>query len=213
MSTIIKSRSGSGNTDQVAYNLSDISQQANRILEQAHAEAEKIIQKAHEGAAAVRAQAEQQGQQAAAAAMQQAIGEEMKTLMPALDQVIENLGRAKQDWLAHWEKRSVHLSAAIAEKILRRELEKTPEVSLQLVREALELTEGQTNMRILLNPHDIETLGDQVESLVTSVARVASTEIVADGSVSAGGCRIETERGAIDNSFQAQLNRIEEELT
>ena len=213
MSTIIKARSGSGSTSRVAYNLGDISQQAERYLEEARAEADQIVKKAHESADAVRATAEQTGKEAALAAMKEAIGEEMRTLMPALDLVIEDLGRAKQGWLANWEKQAIHLATAIAGKILRRELEQTPEVTLPLVREALELAEGSTHLRILLSPKDMETLGEQVEQLATSISRVGPTEIVADPTLTPGGCRVETQRGVIDNSFEAQLDRIEEELS
>lgn len=213
MSTIIKARSGSGSTSRVAYNLGDISQQAERYLEEARPEADQIVKKAHKSADGVRATAQQAGKEAALAAMKEAIGEEMRTLMPALDQVIEDLGRAKQGWLANWEKQAIHLATAIAGRILRRELEQTPEVTLPLVREALELAEGSTNIRVLLSPKDMETLGEQVEQLATSISRLGPTEIVADPTLAPGGCRVETQRGVIDNSFEAQLDRIEEELS
>ncbi len=213
MSTIIKARASGGNTDRVAYNLNDISHEVDRYLEQAKAEADKIVQQAHQNADQVRAQAEQEGKRAAMAAMQDAIGEEMKTLAPALDQVIEDLGRAKQDWLAHWETRAVHLATAIAEKILRRELEKSPEITLDLVQDALRLTEGSTDLKILMSPKDVETLGGQVKQLTENMSRIASAEVVADDRILPGGCRIETKRGAVDNTFAAQLARIEEELS
>lgn len=213
MSTIIKARSGPSNTNRVAYNLGDISQEAERYLAEARAEADKIVKEAHASADAVRAAAEQQGKQAALGAMREAIGEELKTLTPALDQVIEDLGRAKQGWLAHWETQGVHLATAIAEKILRRELEKTPEVTLELMREALQMAEGSTELRIFLSPKDMETIGTHAEELASSISRLGTTEIVADATLSPGGCRIETKRGVIDNSFDAQLARIEEELT
>lgn len=216
MSTVIKARSSAGNTDSVAYNLGDITQHATRVVEQAQAEADKIIEQANASAEAIRVQAEAAGKQAAMDAMQQAIdeklSEEMRTLLPALDQVIEDLGRAKQDWLAHWQSRSVSLATAIAGKILRRELEKQPEITLDLVREALELAEGSTDLHIYLSTQDMATLGNQAKQLVASATRVAATNISVDPTMPPGGCRIETKRGVIDNSFDAQLTRIEEEL-
>ena len=37
-------------------------------------------------------------------------------------------------------------------------------------------------------------------------------QIVADATVSPGGCRVETRFGSIDQTFEAQLARVEEEL-
>ncbi len=41
---------------------------------------------------------------------------------------------------------------------------------------------------------------------------LGETQIVADASVSPGGCRVETRFGSIDQTFEAQLARVEEEL-
>ncbi|REJ65526.1 MAG: hypothetical protein DWQ31_17810 [Planctomycetota bacterium] len=217
MATVIKSPSGPGNTQRAAYNLNDISHQVDRYLEQARAESEKILANARQEAENIRQQAEAEGRQAAMDAMQAAIekkvGEEMQSLMPALDRVIEDLGRAKQDWLAHWEQRAVHLAAAMAGKILRRKLDQEPEITLQLVREALELVEGNHQIQLRLSEKDLETLGPQVKQLTDSLTRLGNVKIVADAELNPGGCRIETRRGSVDNTFDAQLARIEEELT
>jgi flagellar assembly protein FliH len=42
---------------------------------------------------------------------------------------------------------------------------------------------------------------------------LAPAEMIADPEISPGGCRIETLHGAIDQQFESQLARIEEELT
>ena len=40
---------------------------------------------------------------------------------------------------------------------------------------------------------------------------LGETQIVADASVSPGGCRVETRFGTVDQTFEAQLARVEEE--
>ena len=42
---------------------------------------------------------------------------------------------------------------------------------------------------------------------------LTTAEIVADPAITLGGCRVETRFGIIDQQFEAQLKRIEEELT
>ena len=58
----------------------------------------------------------------------------------------------------------------------------------------------------------LEALAGQIERLTKEFNRLAPLEIVADPSVSAGGCRLETQFGVIDQQFESQLARLREEL-
>jgi flagellar assembly protein FliH len=89
----------------------------------------------------------------------------------------------------------------------------TPQIKLDLIREALEMAAGSPRVKIALHPEDFATLGPQVDLLVKEIAAVAETEIVSDATVSPGGCRLETRRGAIDQQIETQLERIIAELT
>jgi flagellar assembly protein FliH len=83
---------------------------------------------------------------------------------------------------------------------------------MTLIREALQLASGRGSVRLLLNPNDHRALGGQVHLLVEEMAGLGETQIVADAAISPGGCRVETRFGSIDQTFEAQLARIEEEL-
>jgi flagellar assembly protein FliH len=127
--------------------------------------------------------------------------------------MVAQLGDARQSWLKHWERSTVKLACAIAEKITRRQLPSHPEIPLDLVREGLEMAAGWPKIQVRLNPTDFESLRGQVERLVNELHGVADAEIVSDPEIEAGGCRLETQHGAIDQQFSAQLTRIEAELT
>jgi flagellar assembly protein FliH len=100
----------------------------------------------------------------------------------------------------------------MAGRIVRSELQRRPEITLTLVREALELAAGSPGIRLHLNPEDHKTLGTQVSSLISAMSGIGSAEIVSDATISRGGCRVETRFGTIDQQFESQLKRIEEEL-
>jgi flagellar biosynthesis/type III secretory pathway protein FliH len=51
-----------------------------------------------------------------------------------------------------------------------------------------------------------------VEAIARELAPLAETELIADPQITAGGCRVETRFGVIDQQFESQLARIEEEL-
>jgi len=64
-----------------------------------------------------------------------------------------------------------------------------------------------------LHPADHQALAPQVESLVAELSSLGAAEIVAGPEITRGGCRVETRFGVIDQQVEAQLARIEEELT
>ena len=141
------------------------------------------------------------------------IAAHMKTLLPALRDAVEGIQQAKQSFIGHWEASAIHVARVIAEKVIRQNLPRMPEVTPTLIREALELAAGSQNVRLHLNPADHEALGDAAEQIIREMSSVASTQIVADPNISPGGCRVVMPMGSVDQQFEAQLDRIEEELT
>lgn len=221
MSTIIKALSRTSDAPDesirhVAFNFSDMSVRADQYIEQVRAQAAQIIQDAQGQAEAIHQQAEQRGRQAALDAVEKMTDEKVagyvQTVLPALQKAIDEIEHAKQAWLAHWQRTGVQVAAAIAGRVIRREIAKTPEITLDLVRESLELAAGSTEMRIHLNPGDVKRLGKQVTELTRRFQPLSPAEVIADPSVTEGGCRVETKFGTIDQQFESQLERIEEEL-
>ena len=213
MPPLIRATDRNADAQAVAFSFDDMSTQVQRYLDEVRVEAAKIVARARADADAVRQQAEQEGRRAAMAAVEQMVADRMSGVLPAIQQAIDEIRRAKHAWLKHWEVGAVHLAAAIAGRLVRRELSARPEITLDLVREALELAAGSGELRIHLNPADRDALGGQVQALCREFSALASTELVADETVAPGGCRVETRFGTIDQQFEAQLKRIEEELT
>jgi flagellar assembly protein FliH len=213
MSTIIRATDFNRGTHGVAFNFDDMAAQADNYLDKLRAEANQIVAKAQQEAEAIRRRAEQEGQQAAMQAVEQVVRNQLGTTLPALRQAIEEIQHAKQAWLTHWEASAVHVAAAIAGRLIRRELSRQPEITLTLVREALELASGNSQLRIHMNPADHKALGEHVEMFIKELATLTQAELVADAEITPGGCRVETNFGIIDQQFEAQLERIEEELT
>lgn len=217
MPSIIRASDHGGAIAATAFNYEDLTNQAKRSLDALRAEAIKeaarIVAKAQQEAEAIRRQAEQQGRQAAIDAARQLMQQELQTLLPALRQVISEIQHAKQAWLRHWEAAAVHVAAAIAKRVIRRELSQSPQIALTLIREALELAAGNAQLRIRVNPEDYKLLGDDVDVLVHEMSGLAQIEVIADAEISRGGCRVETRFGLIDEQIEEQLRRIEEELT
>jgi flagellar biosynthesis/type III secretory pathway protein FliH len=221
VSTIIKATDRNSTTQTVAFNFDDMTAQANRYLEKVHAEATHIVtracKQAQQDAVAIRAKAEAEGRRAGQAAIAQTVrdqlGQQCATLLPALGQAVVEIRQAKQAWLTHWEKSAVHVAAAIAQRLVRRELSRSPQIALSLVREALELAAGSSHVRLHLNAADHDAMRPQIDALLHELAGLGDAEVVADPQIAPGGCRVETRFGVIDQQLETQLARIEEELT
>ncbi len=222
MSTIIKAtdsrEQASGKIVQhVAFDFGDMADQAHQYLEQVRKRATGMIQQAQQQAKEILHQAEEQGREAGLKSVQAMVDEQVarhvETLSPALQKLLEGLHDAKQDWMNHWHTSAVHFACAIAARVLRGEVARRPEITLTLVREALELSAGSADIVVRMNPDDYEVLGDQARTLADELEELAPARVVADPNISRGGCRVETRFGAVDQQFEAQLARIEAELT
>jgi flagellar assembly protein FliH len=217
MSTIIRASDNNLGIHRPAFNFEDMSAQAGHYLDGVRAEAARIVAAAIQEAEGLKRQAEADGRAAGmkkvGEMVQQRLGQQLETLLPALQQTIREIRHAKQAWLSHWEKATVRLATAIAGRVVRRQIDRDPKIPLALVREALDLAAGSSQLRIHLNPDDFQTLGTQAESLVREMAPLATAEVLPDPAVTRGGCRLETRLGIIDQRLESQLARIEEELT
>ena len=221
MSTIIRATAdthmGTQSPRSVAFNFEDMADRAENYLGQVRAEAAKIVQQARQQAELIRRDAEQEGRRAAWAEVErltdEKAGHQMESVLPALRQAVAQLELARQDWSSHWQHIAVHVATAIAARVIRREVRQSPEISLALVRESLEMAAGSAELTLYLSPQDLAHLGSRVRQIATELLPLASARVVADDKMTCGGCRLETRFGTIDQQIESQLQRIEEELT
>jgi flagellar assembly protein FliH len=212
MSTIIRATDRNSETQGVAFNFDDMTAEADRHLTKIRTEAARIVVKAQQEADSIRRRAEEEGHQSALLEIEKMVSQQLSTVLPSLKQAVQGIEDARHAWMSHWESGTISLAAAIAKRLIRRELSQQPEITLSLVREALELAAGSSQLRILLSPHDYAALGEQTRILAEELSAHTEVEVKADAEVTPGGCRVETRFGVIDQQFEAQLQRIEEEL-
>jgi flagellar assembly protein FliH len=200
----------------VAFSFADMRGQANDYLGTVRDEAAKIIQQAHQQAEQIRRKAEVAGRKAAEAAVErlldEKVGKRMQTLLPALERVMQEINDAKGQLLARWEQSATRVATAMAARIVRREIAADPQITLDLISDALRLATGAAEITLYINPTDYKHLGSQINRLAETLGQLMPSAVVADESISPGGCRIETRYGEIDQQIEAHLRRIEEDL-
>ncbi len=191
--------------------------EADAYLLQVRAAAARIVQEANAEAATIRQRSEQAGREAAEQAIQELldekVGAKVRTLRPAVEKVAQQLSDSRGEWLDHWHRTGVAVAKQMAARILRRELRDDPQVPLQFVRETLDLATGAPELTIRLSKHDFADIEANVKQLAEALGSIAQIHVLADESISPGGCVATTKFGEIDQQIETQLNRLEEELT
>lgn len=182
----------------------------------AREKAEAIVAEAQGQADQIRLQAAAQGKQEALrvvrSELQQDADERLKTALAGLEEAVRLTQQERSRHVRQCEGQVVRLAVAIAEKLVRAELTRQPDIPLRLVREALELASGSQRLKLHFHPDDCVTLRDGIGQLTKGLNDDIQIEIVSDADISRGGCVIRTESGVIDQQFEAQLARIQEEL-
>jgi len=145
-------------------------------------------------------------------AVEQQAQDDTEHAIRAISALATQIEESHRQWHASAEKRIVQIALAIAQRILRDQVQGRPEIPLRLVREAVDLAGSNGPLRVALHPDDHPMLQDEVLQSIDPIKRQGPVEVVADASVSRGGCRVETAYGTIDQTFEAQLERIREEL-
>lgn len=118
----------------------------------------------------------------------------------------QQLEAARHAWIARWEEQAVRLACQIASKCMRRELTHSPQIARALVQEALLACSQAAACQVRLHPDDLRQLDP------AAGFRHRDVQVAADPQVERGGCIVTTPEGAIDLTFSAQLNRIQQEL-
>jgi len=212
MATIIRAAEARDCLRTAPFNFEDVVAEADRRIAELRTDAAHIVAQAKAEAEAVRRRAAEEGRRAAMLEIDAMVEQRAASVLKAIDCAAAEIKQTKQAWLAHWESAAVRLSAAMAAKIVRGELRDRPEITLSLVREALELAAGSPDVRLKLNPSDFRSLGGETRRIIESMPALGNAEVVADESVGPGGCLVETRFGAIDQRIEVQLDRIAEEL-
>jgi len=104
----------------------------------------------------------------------------------------------------------INLSCIIAEKIIKREIEKDSIISANL-KESVKKVLGANNLIIKVNPSDYNEIIKESKSLILedSFSKVQFEE---EDRIERGGCFIETEIGNVDAKISSQFSEIKKNL-
>ena len=164
-----------------------------------------LISRAREEAAAIKEAAAQEGFQEGLANAQEAISEIRNSMRGFLN--------AKQEVFDYIAPEILGISIEIAKKIIKKELQQDPSLILENIAQILrDLSREETKITIQVHPSQAGLLKQEVPQTAQQLGLDARIYIVADDSVSEGGCIVTTTNGVIDASIDTQLAVVQEAL-
>ena len=126
--------------------------------------------------------------------------------------LLEDAYRMKEQIIQEAEPFLVELSVAIAGKIVDRELERSPEWVIELIRKSLARRREQGVITLCVAPDQLKFVLAARDELEMAVDSQAELQIVPDPSVTDRGCVIRTSFGSIDARIDTQLEEIKQAL-
>ena len=140
----------------------------------------------------------------------QAARSEVDATLQRMEQIIQAMAEPLQAVDEQVEGELLQLAIAIAQQIIRRELQVDPEQVVSVVRDALSaLPSSARKVRIQLHPEDADLVR---EKLLPSDEAERAWKISDDLSLNRGGCIVESESSRIDASVEKRLKSVIAEL-
>ncbi len=123
----------------------------------------------------------------------------------------EELARAKMQAgqiIADSEKDVLDLALKVAAKIISRDLERDPELMMEIVANCTEAARSSKAMIMKVHPEDGKLLREKKPRLIELIGRAVDISIRDDSEVERGGCIIQTEYGTIDGQIRTQFEML-----
>ncbi|MDY6863377.1 MAG: FliH/SctL family protein, partial [Thermodesulfobacteriota bacterium] len=107
------------------------------------------------------------------------------------------------------EKALLELSVVLAKKIICTELRTNPQLILEIVKAAVLEVQNAYEIKIRLNPIDLDELKKiKISGLFSQLKASKSIILEEDSSLNRGGCFVESNIGEVDAGIEQQLKEI-----
>jgi len=124
--------------------------------------------------------------------------------------ILEQFDASFADYEKSFEKLVIETAFEVAKKVIQREVSSSTIIN-ENVRFAINKIMGANEIRLKLNPADIEELNETTKNLIHS-GSFNKIKIEPDARIELGGCLIETEIGNVDARISTQLNEMQRQL-
>lgn len=127
----------------------------------------------------------------------------------SLKVLLDQFQLASEVWFRAAEERYAELAIEVTKRAIASELELQPTAVMNIAKSVLADARSGTEIRIRVNPKDVNVLEAHKEELMATLAGIKGLEVTADRSVDAGVI-IETADGIVDARVETFVERLEQ---
>ncbi len=164
-----------------------------------------LVSRAREEADAIRESALKEGYQAGLDQAQADI-EELKNSMG-------QFMNAKQEVFEYIAPDILEISVDIAQKIIKKEIEQDPQVLFNTIVDVLKtLSKEETKVTLRVNPAEVNQTKEAVPELINMAGIDTKVVVLADETVTEGGCQVTTTNGIVDATLETRIEVVKKAL-
>ena len=127
-----------------------------------------------------------------------------EAMLRRLTQTLEEITGLREQMIKQTEEQMVRLALAVARRVVHREVTLDRDLLVAMARVALDRLGESAKVTVRLNPEDYQaTVGAQ-----SAAWNGTHVSVVADARVARGGCRIDSDFGALDAGIDAQIQEL-----
>ncbi len=150
---------------------------------------------------------EQAYQDGVAAGLKQA-EDKLAQATNALTQAAQKLSTQSESIMQRSAEDMLHLVMAIARRIIQVEVNEHKETIVRIVQQTISAAVQAEEFHIRVNPEDLHILNEHKPLFIASLSGLSNIEFVSDGSITRGGCVLESSAGRVDATLETQLDEI-----
>lgn len=142
----------------------------------------------------------------------QANSEQIDAKINQLQELIGSLTRIKTELLPSNERHLIELAFHMAQRLAAHEISINPEATVSIVRQAVEMAQGEEKITVQVNPGQVEFL----ETLKSETSRefefLQKVKLEPNEGLGAGGCVVLSNYGEVDSRIEERVAKLWEGL-
>ncbi|WP_198023268.1 flagellar assembly protein FliH [Virgibacillus sp. SK37] len=202
----------SGQIDNLKIELEDLRTNKELLLNETNSEIQQAKQNWETEKHAYIESAKEEGYQAGYIEGKEVAHLEYRALIEQANSIVESAGIDYHATIEKHEESIIELAMYTAEKILRQQLEKSPQSFLPIVKSAIRELKDQSVISIYLHPANYETVLEQKEELLQVLEEDVRLAIYINDEIPENGCLIKHPFGQMDVGIDTQLNELRQVL-
>ena len=134
------------------------------------------------------------------------------SVIKSFTEVLEEVRRLKEEFYQKSEREMVELVFAIARRVIQKEVNDDGKIILNMIRSAITYISGQEEVRVRLNPSDLEFASQHRGEMMRGIEEMGKVILESDEGVSRGDAIIGSSQGIIDVGIERHLREVEKTL-